>query len=227
MRYIVVLATAALLLAGAACTVEVTGRGGTSDTEVSAGDPDALRFRPVLRSAPVGAAPSAGTPTTTTPAPTTTSPGGPRARQGIDPNDPAAVQAALATFQCVSPDPLAGADVADQSLLTCDEAGENAYLLGPTFLTGAEIDSASASPDSNGGTGYLLTVEFSTTGARVWGEFTTANVGKQVAIVLDTTVLSAPAIQEAILGGSTVINGGRNGFTREEARELAARLGGG
>ncbi|MGV0804056.1 protein translocase subunit SecD, partial [Mycolicibacterium elephantis] len=49
-------------------------------------------------------------------------------------------------------------------------------------------------------------------------DFTAANVGTQTAFVLDSKVVSAPAIQEAIPGGRTQITGQ---FNQQTARELA------
>jgi preprotein translocase subunit SecD len=52
----------------------------------------------------------------------------------------------------------------------------------------------------------------------VWADFTAANVGTQTAFVLDSQVVSAPVINEAIPGGRTQITGQ---FTADSARELA------
>jgi preprotein translocase subunit SecD len=55
-------------------------------------------------------------------------------------------------------------------------------------------------------------------GARLFGDATTANVGKNLAIVLDSHVQSAPVIREPITGGRGQISGR---FTFEEAQDLA------
>jgi preprotein translocase subunit SecD len=60
-----------------------------------------------------------------------------------------------------------------------------------------------------------------TTGARKFGNFTSKNVGKPFAIVLDKEVISAPVIQEPILGGSGQITGN---FTLDSAKLLANQL---
>ncbi len=52
----------------------------------------------------------------------------------------------------------------------------------------------------------------------IWADFTAANVGTQTAFVLDSQVVSAPEIQEAIPGGRTQITGR---FTADSARQLA------
>lgn len=58
-------------------------------------------------------------------------------------------------------------------------------------------------------------------GARKFGEITQNNVGRPFAIVLDDKVISAPTINEAILGGRAQISGS---FTTKEANDLAILL---
>ena len=61
-------------------------------------------------------------------------------------------------------------------------------------------------------------------GGKLFGDFTTANVGRYLAIVLDKRVLSAPQIQSAITGGSGRITGGPTGFRLEEAQQIVIQL---
>jgi SecD/SecF fusion protein len=58
-------------------------------------------------------------------------------------------------------------------------------------------------------------------GARIFEDITAENVGRQLAIVLDDIVQSAPVIQERISGGNAQITGS---FTTEEAHDLAIVL---
>lgn len=58
-------------------------------------------------------------------------------------------------------------------------------------------------------------------GVKIFGDFTTANVGKFLAIALDKRVISSPTINSPITGGSGVIEGR---FTLEEANNLAVQL---
>ena len=58
-------------------------------------------------------------------------------------------------------------------------------------------------------------------GAQKFGNVTTKNVGKRLAIVLDDKVISAPVIRESITGGSGTISGN---FTFQEATDLALLL---
>ncbi len=58
-------------------------------------------------------------------------------------------------------------------------------------------------------------------GAKIFGDFSGANVGKRLAVVLDNVVYSAPVIRERIGGGSGQISGG---FSVEEAHDVAIAL---
>jgi SecD/SecF fusion protein len=55
-------------------------------------------------------------------------------------------------------------------------------------------------------------------GERIWGELTTNNVGKPIAIVLDNNVYSAPNVINPITTGNSEISGN---FSIEEAQDLA------
>ncbi len=64
-------------------------------------------------------------------------------------------------------------------------------------------------------------IKFDPTGAKLFEEITGANVGRNLAIVLDENVYSAPVLRERIPGGEAQISGQ---FTMEEARDLAIVL---
>lgn len=64
----------------------------------------------------------------------------------------------------------------------------------------------------------LVAFKFDSLGARKFGDATRHNVGKIFAIILDDKVISAPRIQEPILGGAGQITGN---FTVQEAQDLA------
>jgi len=85
------------------------------------------------------------------------------------------------------------------------------------LLTGAELTRAEVSADPNSMGNWQVSIEFTSTGTRIFGEITEQNVGRRLAIVLDGTVYSAPRINERIPGGRAVITGQ---FTVEEARDL-------
>ena len=87
--------------------------------------------------------------------------------------------------------------------------------LGPTQLTGDAIKNAAVSVANNS---PQVDFELSSTGTKKFGDLTTANVNKQLAIVLDYVVESAPNIKDAITTGKGNISGS---FTDQEAKDLA------
>ena len=67
----------------------------------------------------------------------------------------------------------------------------------------------------------VVTIKFDSTGGQRFARETQQRVGKQFAIILDNVVLSAPSINEPILGGSAQITGS---FTVQSANDLAISL---
>jgi preprotein translocase subunit SecD len=67
----------------------------------------------------------------------------------------------------------------------------------------------------------VVNITFNTEGGAKFAKLTTQNVGKRFAIILDGKILSAPTINEPILGGSAIISGR---FTTESANALAISL---
>src|ERR687891_1345423 len=67
----------------------------------------------------------------------------------------------------------------------------------------------------------VVSFRFDSVGGRKFGNVTRDHVGELLAIVLDGKVISAPRIDEPILGGSGIIRGN---FTVQEANELAILL---
>ena len=67
----------------------------------------------------------------------------------------------------------------------------------------------------------VVSITFNTEGGAKFARLTTENVNKPFAIILDGKVLSAPNINEPILGGSAIISGN---FTTESANQLAIAL---
>jgi len=70
----------------------------------------------------------------------------------------------------------------------------------------------------------VVNFRFNITGAKIFGDVTTENVGRRFAIVLDDRVITAPNIQSPITGGSGYIEGN---FTPQEAQDLATLLNAG
>ncbi|MDX6302262.1 MAG: preprotein translocase subunit SecD, partial [Nocardioidaceae bacterium] len=94
------------------------------------------------------------------------------------------------------------------------------YLLGPAVIQGTQITQANSGTLSTTSE-WVVNVDFNSKGAATWATFTSANVGKLVAVTLDARVVSAPRINGAIAGGSTQITGS---FTQQTATELANQL---
>jgi preprotein translocase subunit SecD len=67
----------------------------------------------------------------------------------------------------------------------------------------------------------VVVIRFDGAGSRAFARATQENVGRPFAIVLDNTVISAPRINEPILGGSAQISGS---FTVQSANDLAIAL---
>jgi preprotein translocase subunit SecD len=122
--------------------------------------------------------------------------------------------------QCNKDDILAGNDDPTLPLVTCSTDHKVAYLLGPSIISGDQIENATSGMNQHG-IGYVVDVQFKPAAANTWADFTAAHIGTQTAFALDSQVVSAPVIQEAIPGGRTQITGGDPAFTASTARQLA------
>jgi len=100
-----------------------------------------------------------------------------------------------------------------------DAGGGRIAVLRRALVNGDQLINANQSFDQNGVPN--VTLSFNTAGGRRFAEATTANVGKPFAIVIDEQVISAPTIQEPIIGGTAQINGS---YTVESANRLAVSL---
>lgn len=92
-----------------------------------------------------------------------------------------------------------------------------------TGLTGKQLKKAYVEIDSQT---RLPTVgiEFNDEGKKLFGELTTRNVNKPIAIFLDNILMSAPNVKQSITDGRAVITGN---FTNEEAKTMVQRLNSG
>ncbi|MEJ7926253.1 protein translocase subunit SecD [Sphingobium sp. AN641] len=88
------------------------------------------------------------------------------------------------------------------------------------MVSGEELTDATQSYDQQTNE-PLVSIRFNGAGGRKFGQVTSQNVNRPFAIILDGTVLSAPNINEPILGGSAQISGS---FTVESANQLAIAL---
>jgi len=100
------------------------------------------------------------------------------------------------------------------------------YLHHAAPLTGEFISDARVAVDQRDQKPFV-SLTFDSAGARIFGELTTANVKKRMAIMLDEVVNSAPVINEPITGGRAQITMGgwrSNQELFEEARDLVLVL---
>lgn len=119
-----------------------------------------------------------------------------------------------------------GMDDETQYLITCKEDGSYKYVLAPAALLGTDIDNAIAGLPQQGAGGWQVDLTMTADGAKKFADVTTQlatqqSPQNQFGIVLDGLVVSDPAVNEAILGGSATISGS---FTVEQAKALAQVL---
>ena len=133
----------------------------------------------------------------------------------------------FAALDCAESEILNGStDDPAQYLISCEKDGSVKYALAPADLVGTDIESATAGLPQQGAGGWQVDLQMTTEGAKKFADSTTKlsaleSPNDQFAIVLDGVVISAPSVNEAILGGSAVISGS---FTADEARALAQVL---
>ncbi|GAB3591135.1 preprotein translocase subunit SecD [Corynebacterium faecale] len=161
-------------------------------------------------------------------------------RQSTDPTNQIA---ASSLMQCVSGemDPIAGTDDPRLPLVACDRSSGGVYILDPApllqgetdeedgaRLTGNEIDTdRPITGGFNSQTGQMeINFAFKSgsgeQGSASWAALTSEYLQQQVAITLDSEVISAPVIQSPTpVGSATSITGD---FTQTEAQDLANNL---
>lgn len=107
------------------------------------------------------------------------------------------------------------------SMRVPDASGEFSYVVdAQPLLQGERLVQANSSMDSRDGM-PVVSFRLDDLGTTQFAKITRENVGSAFAIVLDGRVLSAPVIQEPIVGGSGQITGN---FTMAETTSLAALL---
>ena len=92
-----------------------------------------------------------------------------------------------------------------------------------TNLTGQYLEKAEVSFDQTTFEAEVL-LQFNNEGKDIFKELTNLNIGKQLAIYIDDSLISAPVVREAIPNGKARITGK---FTTEEAKDLARNLNAG
>ncbi|PIV00795.1 protein translocase subunit SecD [Candidatus Shapirobacteria bacterium CG03_land_8_20_14_0_80_39_12] len=104
-----------------------------------------------------------------------------------------------------------------------EEASKSGDFWLKTGLTGKDLIRSSVQFDQNTGS-PTVGLEFNSDGAKKFGEITTKNQGKFVAIYLDGEPVSIPKVDEPITSGNAVIKGS---FTLQEAKQLSIQLNAG
>ncbi|WP_291313699.1 protein translocase subunit SecD [Corynebacterium sp. UBA2622] len=159
-------------------------------------------------------------------------------------DDPTTQFAAMALMSSVcsanSTDPLAGTDDEAKPLVACDSDSGQPLLLdavpllngqsGPDGkrLTGDQIDTGRAITGGFNPQSSQMEISFAfsqageSNGSQTWAQLTSEMIGKQIAITLDSQVISAPVIQGSTPPGSATSITGK--FSQEEAEALANNL---
>lgn len=88
-----------------------------------------------------------------------------------------------------------------------------------TIMTGVDLKSVGVTTNTTGG--YEISFTLTTKGAQIFRDYTTNNVGKYLAIVLDKKIISAPVIENPIPDGQGRISGS---FTNQQANDLAIQM---
>ncbi len=99
------------------------------------------------------------------------------------------------------------------------------YFFKSTGLTGSDLKKSQVVYGSGGtDAGPQVQIDFSPEGAKKFATITKRNVGRPLAIFLDDQPVSAPVVNQEILGGTAVISGS---FTVDEAKQLSIQLNAG
>ena len=139
---------------------------------------------------------------------------------GLD--DPARIKSLLGktanlTFQFIS---INENDGFGTEILKFDNGLEEAVVSKRIILNGDNLVDAKPRMDTQNNE-TIVSFTLDRVGAKKFGKATTENVGKQLAIILDGKIISAPSIREPIVGGSGQISGD---FTFQSATDLALLL---
>lgn len=134
---------------------------------------------------------------------------------------PAEVQFKVPTITCKQLNERPPASIVDagSQVVACDTEGGAKYLLAKSKVLGTDVDKADFTFDPQRSQ-WIVTLSFNSEGQNRWTNLTTETKDKQVAVVLDNEVVSAPTIQERIAGDAEITGS----FTRNEAQNLAAQL---
>jgi preprotein translocase subunit SecD len=99
-----------------------------------------------------------------------------------------------------------------------EEDDGRAYVLGEVYVSGGELSDARYTDDEYGKPAVAF--RFNRNGAEAFEKATSENIGKQIAIVLDGVIISAPVVQTRISDEGRITGN----FTYDEAVRLAIML---
>ena len=88
-----------------------------------------------------------------------------------------------------------------------------------TIMTGASLSSVNVQTGQL--SGFVIAFTLKSDASAMFAQYTGANIGKILAIVLDKKVISTPSINNQITGGAGIIQGS---FTQDSANALAIQL---
>jgi preprotein translocase subunit SecD len=100
-----------------------------------------------------------------------------------------------------------------------DNLGQEYKVLKKVELDGTSISNAFATSNKNGNP--VVTFSLNKNGTEKFSKLSGENIGKQLAVVIDDVVMTAPVIREAIHSGGVEISGN---FSFDEAKNLASSL---
>ncbi|MDE2071281.1 MAG: protein translocase subunit SecD [Patescibacteria group bacterium] len=113
----------------------------------------------------------------------------------------------------------------ENNLTITDSSGKvvpNPAAFADTGLTGKYLSHAALQFGNGQGVSTpAVRIEFNGDGAKLFGDITSANVGRELAIFLDGNLISAPVIQDKITDGTAVISGN---FTAQAAKQMVSNL---
>jgi preprotein translocase subunit SecD len=123
---------------------------------------------------------------------------------------------AMEDKQLPSIEPTPGQEQSEESTSSVSPIEDRVFN---TVMTGADLKSVQVVTGPTGE--YQVSFELTPNGSSIFSDFTTNNIGKMLAIVLDKGIISAPIINDAITDGRGVITGN---FDYESANALAIQL---
>ena len=107
-------------------------------------------------------------------------------------------------------------------VLSSVDDSEKTYLLKRTPLLNNSMIEYAQVGYSNSDNSLLINIHLNKQGRKNFSDFTSKNIGKRVAIVVDKKVMTAPVIREKITEGNVQITGS---FLPQEANDIAHAIG--